>query len=110
MGMSYTEFWHGDPMLVKYYRDAYIHQKRTMNENAWLQGAYIYNAFNAALDNVMYSISRKGAKPKGYLREPLQLGAATESERKERERAERQKAIISLTNWKKAWDKKYGNS
>lgn len=81
-----------------------------MNENAWLQGAYNYNAFASALENVTYALSKGGSKPKGYLKKPFDFGVVTEQEQKELARREREKAIKSLKNWEKAWKLKHGNS
>ena len=110
MGMPYNDYWYGKPEIVKYYRDLHIYRQREFNENAWLQGAYNYNAFSAALENVMYSFSKKGSKPKGYIQKAFDLGISTEYEKDELERREREKAIKSLLNWEKAWKQRYGNS
>lgn len=53
--MSIHEFWEEDPNLFWAYRFSYINnikqQKEYDNANAWLQGAYFYEAISAALSN-----------------------------------------------------------
>ena len=44
MGMTYDEFWHGEPSLVKDYRKAYDMQRHEKNYELWLQGKYIFDA------------------------------------------------------------------
>lgn len=54
-GMSTDEFWKQDPELFWAYRFSYIEKKkREQEENnyqAWLQGAYIWEAVSVALSN-----------------------------------------------------------
>lgn len=54
-GMSVKEFWEEDPDLFWAYRFSYINkQKREQelnNVQAWLQGAYFYEAISVALSN-----------------------------------------------------------
>lgn len=45
MGMTYNEFYRETPSLVIAYRQAYKRKRQEVNENMWLQGAYIYEAF-----------------------------------------------------------------
>lgn len=53
--MSADEFWKEDPELFWAYRFSYIQslkqEQDKINHNAWLQGAYIYEAISAALSN-----------------------------------------------------------
>lgn len=53
--MSAKEFWEDDPDLFWAYRFSYINKIRQeqeiFNSNAWLQGAYFYEAISVALSN-----------------------------------------------------------
>lgn len=44
LGMTYTEYWDGDAMMPRFYRQAEELKRRRENFNAWLQGAYVYEA------------------------------------------------------------------
>ncbi len=53
--MSVKEFWEEDPDLFWAYRFSYFErlkmQQETFNHNAWLQGAYVYDALSVSLCN-----------------------------------------------------------
>ena len=46
--MSEYQFWHGDMRLLDVYQKAYM---RNISYNAWLQGAYNFEAFSKATMN-----------------------------------------------------------
>ena len=72
IGMSNAEFWDGDPMLAKAYREAYEIQKEMRNEEMWIQGLYNYRGFKAVIEGFGYGLSQgKGAKPSEYPPEPF---------------------------------------
>lgn len=54
-GMSVKEFWEDNPDLFWAYRFSYFNklkeQQEVFNNNAWLQGAYFYEAISVALHN-----------------------------------------------------------
>lgn len=54
-GMSVKEFWEEDPDLFWAYRFSYVNKKKQEQEifniQAWLQGAYFYEAVAVALSN-----------------------------------------------------------
>ena len=54
-GMSVKEFWEDSPDLFWAYRFSYFNRIKTeqeiFNQNAWLQGAYNYEAFSVVLGN-----------------------------------------------------------
>lgn len=71
-GMSYTEYWEMDPSLVIAYREAdYLRQQR-LNEQAWLQGYYIYEAL-CAVSPVLHAFAKNGTRPHPYLKKPVEL-------------------------------------
>jgi len=69
IGMTYELFWLEDVNLVRYYRKAYEMQRERMNYDAWLQGAYFYDAL-CAVSPVLNAFAKKGTKPIPYLKEP----------------------------------------
>ena len=54
-GMSVKEFWDDNPDLFWAYRFSYYEKMKNENEifnqNAWVQGAYIYEAVQVAINN-----------------------------------------------------------
>lgn len=87
-GMTYEQFWYGDPMAARDYRRAYIERRRAENKRDWLQGAYFYNAVSTALAN---AFRKQGSKPHDYLEEPFPIFAPTEAEMAEKNRKEKEK-------------------
>ena len=93
MGMSYAEFWDSPPHLAVAYRKAY-HLKREMdNEQAWLQGMYVYGGFSIALMN---AFSKKGGTTHNYFERPFDIFPLTERQKKQREQEELDKMQKAL--------------
>ena len=85
MGMSYAEFWDGDPHLTVVYRKAYRLKREIENEQAWLQGLYNYQGFCVCLAN---AFSKRGSKKNNYFEKPIDIFPLTEEEKKQREQEE----------------------
>lgn len=92
-GMTWKQFWYGDPWMVKDYRDAYILKRRTENENLWLQGAYIYNAFQAVIATAF------GKQREKYVEKPFDIFPKTEAEKHQERVNERNRIIRYLNSW-----------
>lgn len=100
-GMSYKEYWYGDPWSLKAYKTAYLLRQRQENTMLWLQGAYTLDAFSTVIAN---SFSKKGTPPKKYMEKPLDIFPKTKAE-EEAEMEQKQKELIQkLTAWKKTFD------
>lgn len=111
IGMTYREYWYATPSLVVAYRDAHTLKTRMRNEELWLQGAYVYNAFSSVMDAFAHALGgSKGTKPKGYMDKPINITPKTQAEKQRDAEIEREKAIRSLNAWANAWRKTYGNS
>lgn len=96
MGMTYDQFWDGSPYLAITFRKAYKLRRQIGNEQAWLQGLYVYNAFEVCLGN---AFSKKGSKRLKYIEQPIDIFPPTEAEKKRREQAEyakMQKALEAM--------------
>ncbi len=94
--MSYEQYWEEPPQLAVAYRKAHQLRLKAENEQAWLQGLYIYDAFAVVLAN---AFSKRGAKAKEYIEKPIDLFPLTEKEKKEREQeeyAKMQKAMEAM--------------
>jgi hypothetical protein len=88
IGMTYEQYWYGDPhILVNYYNAELIRQKKR-NSEMWIQGAYIYNAIGS-LAPILNAFS-KDTRARPYLKQPIPL---TPKEQEEQEQAKIQKFI-----------------
>lgn len=90
--MTYEQFWEQDCNLVKYYRKAAQIKQDLKNQEAWLQGAYIYEALIDAAP-VFRSLAKKGTKPVPYRDSPYELfGKKNTVKRKEIQKKHDQQA------------------
>ena len=96
--MSYEDYWNGDPYLARTYKRLYQLKQREINNQLWLQGAYIKTAIDSVMD------SRGQAK---YPKEPFDIGLKTEDEKKLEGERQKQKVIEMLTQYKKSWDRQH---
>ncbi len=90
MGMSYEQFWFGEPEIAKMYREANDIQRRKINEELWLNGIYMAEALASTVGNMF----TKGEKYR-YPNEPMPITEAEINERRmrdERIRMEKLKA------------------
>ena len=98
MGMTYEEYWYGDPLMVRaFYKADRIRQKR-MNEEAWLYGAYVYKALRSAL-SVSEFFRPKNQRPDEYPQQPIELRDSNETETAEEKEAREDKEAL----WAKAY-------
>lgn len=88
MGMTCEQYWEQSPYLTVAYRKAYRIRRETENEQAWLQGLYVFDAFAVVLANVF---SKRGAKKQKYIERPIDIFPLTEREKKRREAEENAK-------------------
>ena len=78
MGVPYDEYWHGDYTQLSYYRKSFEIQRERANYDAWLQGAYVYDAFCFA-SPLLHAFAKKGTTPLPYHKEPY--GAAQDGDK-----------------------------
>lgn len=94
IGMTYDLYWHGEPNLVKAYREAEEMRVDRMNYEKWLQGLYVYQAVGALYP--VFNPFSKQKKAEDYIKEPIAIT----------ERARNQKALEEgnkTANFLKAW-------
>ena len=92
IGMTPEQYWDGDPLLAKYYRQADEIKQQRRNQELWLQGMYIYEAL-CDVAPVLQAFAKKGTKPIPYLDHPYSLTTKErEDEKKLQEKREREKA------------------
>ena len=104
--MSYEQFWYGEPRLVIAYEKANRLRIQQRNEEMWLQGLYVYNAFGTVMSN---AFKDKGGTPSKYLEKPIEI-FPQKRDTEEEIIEQREKVINALTGWKKSWDKVKGKN
>lgn len=82
MGMSYNEFWYGDPTLVRDYRKAWEIRQHNEEWARWRNGMYFYDAL-LKVSPVLRAFAKGKVEPGKYPDRPYPL---TEKEAKEQER------------------------
>lgn len=111
IGMSYDEFWEGDAVLPKYYRDAHEYKNTQKNQELWLLGAYIHEAVGVVVHN---ACKKKGAKALKYAEKPYPITKLEKQYEKEeqekRERQNREKAKAIFAAWANNFKPKKGDS
>ena len=107
IGMTYEQFWEGDPHLVKYYRQAYEMRIERKNQELWLQGLYVYEAL-CDVAPILQAMAKKGTKARPYPEQPYSI---TEKQRKreieEKERAVAMKGKRMMEQFMRATNKKF---
>ena len=108
IGMSYAEYWAGDPSLARYYRKAYLIKQDEINNRAWLQGMYIYDAMSTALYNALRGMGKQKPPPKDYARQPYDLHnrVKTDAEKAREVEIEQDKAAAWMENFVRMNQKK----
>ena len=101
IGMSSAEYWEGDPKLTQYYRKAYQIKQDEMNNTAWLQGMYIYDAVSTALHNALRGMGKSKPPQKDYAKQPYEFKnrVKTEAEKAKEIQIEQEKAAAWMENF-----------
>jgi hypothetical protein len=103
--MTYDQYWRQDGDLVKFYRKADEIRKKRINQEAWLQGAYIYQAL-CCVAPVLHAFAKNGTKPEPYPEKLIPLTKSDLDMRREEEmeaRAAGFRAFVQAKNteWRK---------
>lgn len=93
MGMTPTQYWEQSPYLAVAYRRAYRLKREAENEQAWLQGLYVFDAFAVCLAN---AFAKRGSKKQNYIEKPIDIYPLTEREKKRREAEENAKMQAAM--------------
>lgn len=113
-GMTYDEFWYGEPYRTKFYRESYKLKVKQKDEELWIQGMYIYEAL-CKVSPILHAFSKKGTKPLPYSEHPYTYDAPeykTEEEKQKEIENQRLLARLHFETWaretKKRFEKKQG--
>lgn len=93
MGMTPTQYWEESPYLAVAYRKAYRLKREAENEQAWLQGLYVFDAFAVCLAN---AFAKRGSKKQNYIEKPIDIYPLTEREKKRRKAEENAKMQAAM--------------
>ena len=101
IGMSYAEYWEGEPKLAQYFRKAYHIKQEEINNNAWLQGMYIYDAVSTALHNALRGMGKSKPPAKDYAKQPYEFKnkVKSEVEKAKEVQIEQEKAAAWMENF-----------
>lgn len=95
IGMSYEDYWDGDPYLVRYYAEAHKLRVKEQNMMAWLQAQYIYEVMGDMAS--LYNPFSKTHKAEPFRNAPYDLyseDVEATKERLEKEHYEDMKARL----------------
>lgn len=109
-GLSYEDFWYGDPYKAKYQKDAYVISLRKQDELMWEQGMYVYEAILECAP-ILHPFS-KAKEPLPYTSQPhLMLMDEDEKKKREEQEAEneRLKGLLWARNFVKGMQNKMKN-
>lgn len=97
-GMTWEQYWLGDPWIAEAYREAHILRRKMRNEELWLMGLYNQSAVGAVVASAF------GKHKVDYVSKPFDIFPKTKIEKKEEERNTKMKLIETLNAWKRSWD------
>ena len=75
IGMTYDQYWNGEPEMAKYFRRAEEERMKTENFRQWRMGMYMTHAVSTALGN---AFRKEGSASVKYAKEPFPLFADDE--------------------------------
>lgn len=99
-GMTYDEYWHGDPFRAVAYRKLHRLKAEQENEALWLSGLYVHNAVCVALNNAFSNQKQK------YINKPLQMFPPDETERKRQIEENNRRLVERLNRFKDEFEKR----
>lgn len=73
IGMTYEQYWYGDPLMVKAFLKADKFRQERQNSEAWLQGMYIYDAISRLFPFPAVLADGKKMQQHQYMEEPYKI-------------------------------------
>ncbi|MBQ1575091.1 MAG: hypothetical protein IIZ78_28510 [Clostridiales bacterium] len=102
-GMTWEQFWYGDPWMVTAYKEAHVMRRRMKNEEMWVEGAYQYDAVKAVI------ASSFGKQQVRYTAKPFEIFEKTKLEKKAEKREKIKRVVEYLKGWITPQDKSNGS-
>lgn len=107
IGMTEEQYWDSDSCLVKFYREAEEIRRERFNQEAWLQGMYIYDAL-ARIAPILHAFAKKGTKAQPYVEEAYPINKKKmEDAQLKKERAKSQKGVRYMQAYMVANNKRF---
>lgn len=107
IGMTEEQYWDRDCCLVKFYREAEEIRRERFNQEAWLQGMYIYDAL-ARISPILHAFAKKGTKAQPYVEEAYPINKKTMEDAKlKKEKAKSQKGVRYMQAYMVANNKRF---
>lgn len=107
IGMTEEQYWDSDSCLVKFYREAEEIRRERFNQEAWLQGMYIYDAL-ARIAPILHAFAKKGTKAQPYVEEAYPINKKKmEDAQLKKERATSQKGVRYMQAYMVANNKRF---
>lgn len=108
IGMSYDQYWYGDPLMVRAFFKADKLRQERADEEAWTHGLYVLSALDATVGNMF---RKSGQSPAEYPAEPFTITKRKEKQKKTEEQQEQEATwalawMSSFVNAGKNWGKK----
>lgn len=108
IGMTYDQYWYGDPLMVRAFYKANKLKREMDDETAWTNGLYVLSALNATVGNMF---KKQGQTPFEYPSEPFSASNKRERKAKTEEQEEQEATwalawMSSFVNAGKNWGKK----
>ena len=100
IGVSYDEYWHGNYAALEFRHRAFELQRERANYNAWLQGAYVYDAV-CMTSPILHAFAKAGTKPAPYHKEPYgtkSSGSGATADSKKPKKTDKEIQDIQATN------------
>ena len=105
--MTEEQYWDRDCTLTKYYREAEQLRKEKFNQEAWLQGMYIYDAL-ARISPILHAFAKKGTKAQPYVEEAYPINKkSVEDAQIKKERQKSQKGVRYMEAYMVANNKRF---
>ena len=96
LGMTYEEYWEGDPEMTEHYREKHRCEMEQRNTELWLMGVYIYEALMDVSPLINIFDKRRKAIP--YRTEPYPITKQAAEKQKEREEKQKMKNGLDAMN------------
>ena len=112
IGMTFEQFWDGDPDTVIAYRKAEEITRERKSHEMWLQGGYVYSAILSA-SPILHAFAKRGTKPLPYMNEHIPVtktAADAKAEREAKMKIERMKANMFAFMRRRKEAKQDGNN
>lgn len=101
IGMTWEQYWHGDPWAVLAFLEAEKLKRQRTSDEAWLYGLYVHDAVAVAVNNALRS---KHARAQKYIDRPLRIEPMTEEEKAAEAEAKQEQATAAFYKMMKAWE------